>query len=599
MNQKPKTSETLWVAPPPQSEELELAICKRFGVHPIIAKILSIRGFDTLEKIEAFLLGRLTDLHNPYLLLGMDKAIDRIYSAFKKGEKILIYGDNDVDGITATTLLADFLRDLSAPFAYFVPNRSTLKQSLILDAILFARDHNCKLLITVDCGVSAHDEIKEAVKYGIDVIVSDHHEPTDELPVCVATLNPKLINSTYPNKDLTGVGVAFKLIHALNDHLIEKKELFYKEALTIDLHKYLDLVALGTVADMGALTGENRILVRDGLERIKKLKRTGLQELIEVCGIEPSKITPMEIASKIAPRLNSLGRIDFPQKGVDLLMLGNKADAEILAKDLNLKNIERQHIERDASEKIDTYLATHPEIFNERAIVLYSNEWHPGIIPIITARIAKQYNRPTLLIAIEDGVGKGSMRTISKFPLLPILRKNSDILLSFGGHAFAAGMTIEEAHIPAFKKSFIDAANEELKDEDMTAKLYIDAEVEFKDIPQLLGSFRDLEPFGNENPAPLLYTIAEQASLPKTFGKPFVGGSLSKPHLKLHLKQGKEQFIAIGFGMSERAGEVYVKLSGKGQGSDNPRRIAILFTPQINTFNSSIQLLIRDFRVLN
>ena len=273
----------------------------------------------------------------------MDQAVRRITEAMDNEEPVLVYGDNDVDGMTGTVLLTEFLQKIGAKAFAYLSNRSILRHNLYVDAVEYAVQHGCKLMITVDCGITAAAEIAQVVEQGIDVIVTDHHEPTDQIPLCVATLNPKLVGNTYPNRELTGVGVAFKLVHAVMNHLVQYGRM---TARKVDLKQFLDLVALGTVSDMGALTGENRILVRYGLKQLRRSKRIGLLRLMEVCEISDQDLTTFDIASKIAPRLNSLGRIDDPQKGVQLLMLKNTESAERLAQELDLNNIERQRIER-------------------------------------------------------------------------------------------------------------------------------------------------------------------------------------------------------------------------------------------------------------
>jgi single-stranded-DNA-specific exonuclease len=509
----------------------------------------------------------------------MDKAVERILTAIKQKEPILIYGDNDVDGMTAATLLTDFLRTIGAQVFFDISNRASLKKSLIGDALEIALKYNCTLMITVDCGITAAKEIQEVVQKGIDVIITDHHEPTSKIPNCIATLNPKLINSTYPNRELTGVGVAFKLAHAITNQLIENEEI---SPTRIDLKNYLDLVALGTIADMGALIGENRILVRYGLKQLRKMKRVGLLKLIQVSELNQAEITPSDIASKIAPRLNSLGRIADPIKGVQLLLLRDSKEAEILAKELDLHNLERQKIEREAADDIEEYTFQHPEILQEKAIVLASEKWHPGIIPIISARIAKQYNRPTLIISIEQGVGKGSIRTIPEFPILPILKQNEDLLINFGGHDCAAGLTIKQENIPAFKERFILAADKMLKEQDVKLKLHLDAKINFSELTfDFMESSHLLEPFGNENPPPILYCDAIQVWPPKVVGK---------YHLKLFLEQGDRMLEGIAFGLAHRKEQIRQK--------NLPLRIA--FTPHVNLFlnKASIQLQIKDFQLI-
>ena len=571
-----KSKDPLWIFPE-HNPVLAQQIIREFNIHPVTAQILISRGFKTIQEIHEFLYAKLPNLFDPSLFPDMDKAVERVVSALHSKEPILIYGDNDVDGMTAAALLTEFLRTLGANVFFDIPNRAMLKKSLMGDALQFAMERKCTLLITVDCGITAAKEIEEVVSQGIDVIITDHHEPTSKIPHCIATLNPKLINSTYPNRELTGVGVAFKLAHAITNTLIENEEILPSK---IDLKTYLDLVALGLIGDMGALKGENRILVRYGLKQMRKMKRVGLAKLFELSEIGKKDLSPIDIASKIAPRLNSLGRIADPIKGVELLLLHRHDEAEKLAKELDLNNLERQKIERIASDDIEVMLFQYPDLLKDKAIVLQSEKWHPGIIAILSARIAKQYNRPTVIISIEQGIGKGSMRTIPEFPLLPILKENEDLLINFGGHDYAAGLTIREENIPKFKKKFLEAADILLKDHDVVPKLYLDAKINFSELTfDFLESLHLLEPFGHENPSPILYCDAIQLWPPKVVGK---------FHLKLFLEQGDRMLEGIAFGLADRKDQIPHK--------NMPLRIA--FTPQINMFlnKASIQLLIKDFQ---
>lgn len=575
---KPHSREApLWCLPS-QNLDWTKKIVDEFNIHPVAAQVLAGRGFCSLDQIHNFLYAKLPDLHDPDLLQDMDKAVDRVLKALQNKEKIVVYGDNDVDGITATTLLTEFFEYLGATALSYISNRSSPQKSPLLDAVEYATKHGCTLLITVDCGITAAGEIEEAIHRNIDVIVSDHHEPTAPLPHCVATLNPKLLNSTYPNRDITGVGVAFKLAHAVTNQLIEEGKIGSGK---VDLKRYLDLVALGTIADMATLLGENRILVRYGLRQLRKNKRIGLAKLCNISEVRVSEITPLEIASKVAPPLNSLGRIADPNKGVQLLLCKDSTTAELLAKELEQHNLERQKIERRDSEDIDHYIAEYPEVCAAKAIVLYSPKWHPGIIPIIAARIAKQYNRPTLIIAIENGIGKGSLRTIPEFPLLAALKELSFLLLNFGGHDYAAGLTIKAENIALFKEQFIAFVGKVLKDQDIRAKLHIDAAIGLSELNfDFMESLSLLEPFGNGNPPPVFHCKVKQIWPPKIVGK---------SHLKLYVEENNRMLEGIAFGLADRRPE----LLNKGLSLD------IAFTPHINTFQSksSIQLHIKDFSV--
>lgn len=567
----------IWISPP-ENDEWKEKIIKEFKIHPVIAQILVTRGFKSLEEVHDYLYAKLPDLHDPALLAGMPQAVKRIIEAVNNNEHILIYGDNDVDGMTGTALLTEFIRYLGAKVFFYVSSPGTHRNNLVVEALQYALDNNCKLLITVDCGITAAGEIAQVVEKGIDVIITDHHEPTHEIPHCVATLNPKLFGNTYPNRELTGVGVAFKLAHGLTNELVAEGKIPPRK---IDLKRYLDLVALGTVSDMGALRGENRILVSYGLRQLRKTKRIGLNKLISIAEADPMELSSFDIASKIAPRLNSLGRIAEPRKGVELLLVRNTGQAEKLAKELDLNNMERQKIERTMSTDVEKMIASDPDLLEHRGILLASERWHPGVIAILSTRISKQYNRPTVMIAIEDGIGKGSLRSIHAFPLLEVLKKNADLLINFGGHDFAAGLTLKEENIPAFKKRFLAAADEKLSDHDVMTKLQLDAEIDFEQITfDFMESIKLLEPYGNENSQPILFCETKQAWPPK-----IVGNS----HLKLYLEQGDRMLEGIAFGKAN--------LSSSLKRKDITLRVA--FTPQINYYQgASIQLMIKDFQIV-
>lgn len=571
-------NEPIWVYP--KSDPLWLEkIVKEFRIHPITAQILVSRGFSSFEEINRYLYSKLPDLFNPSLFTDMGKAVKRIAQALRTKEGILIYGDNDVDGMTGTALLSEFLKSVDGNVDFYIPNPNVQRDRLFIDALQYALERQISLIITVDCGITQAKEIANMMQNHIDVIVTDHHEPIEKIPKCTAILNPKLYNESYPNRDLTGVGVAFKLVHALTEYLISIDEPPKKK---VDLKVFLDLVALGTIADMGALLGENRILVRYGLMQLKKTKRLGLIKLFDVCSVDRLELSTFDIATKIAPRMNSLGRVADPKKGVELLLAREETFAVELAKELDLFNLERQKMEQVVASDVEKIIASHPDILKNRALVLHSRSWHPGVIPIICARVTKQYNRPTILIAVDNGVGKGSTRTIHEFPLLPVLKKCSDLLINYGGHDFAAGLTIKEENIEKLKKRFLHAANSALREQDLLSKLYLDATADFKELTyDLLASLELFEPYGNENLQPTLYCEAKQAWPPKV-----IGGI----HLKLYLEQGDRVLEGIAFGMADRVAILRKK----------NLHLKIAYTPQVNRFHnkSSIQLLIKDFQII-
>lgn len=554
-------------------------IIHEFNIHPVIAQVLVSRGFDSLDAIHSYLYSKLPDLHDPFLLAEMPQAVDRISLALEREEGILIYGDNDVDGMTGTALLLEFLQLIGANALSYVSKRNIRRENLIVEALEYAVKNECKLLITVDCGITAAEEIAKVAGAGVDVIVTDHHEPTDTIPHCVATLNPKLYRHSYPNQDLTGVGVAFKLAHAMTEHLVIEGRI---SSSKVDLKRYLDLVALGTISDMGALLEENRILVGYGLRQLRLNDRPGLAELFSVADLDPNDVTAYTLATKIIPRLNSLGRIDNPQKGVEMLLIREKDEAKRLAIDLDLKNIERQRIEKLMVADAEHILLDHPEILKSKAIVLHAHNWHPGIIAILSNRVSKCYNRPTVIISVDNGIGKGSLRSTHEFPLLDFLKKCSDLLMNFGGHDFAAGMTLAEENIPEFRKRFIHFANVELSDQDVQPKIYLDAKVDFNELTfEFMESIQLLEPYGNENPPPLFYADTRQTWPPKVTGR---------SNLKLYLRQDERMFEGIAFNRAA----LLPKLKRKNM------QLRVAFTPQINNYlGQSIQLLVKDIHQKN
>lgn len=577
MSHSAPIEEPIWIYPKEDPELLD-RIVKEFKVQPVIAQILISRGFTDLKSIHDFLYAQLPDLIDPFMMPQMDAAVERVTQALQKEETILIYGDNDVDGMTGTALLTEFLQFIGANVCFYVSTRGMRRQSLIMDAVEYAVKNECKLMITVDCGITAAAEIEQSTKRGVDVIVTDHHEPTDTLPHCVATLNPKLNNSSYPNRDLTGVGVAFKLAHGITNHLLGIGKISPKK---VDLKRYLDLVALGTISDMGALLGENRILVGYGLRQLRKGRRVGLSKLISIADVDLSELSAYDIASKIAPRLNSLGRIDNPQKGVEMLLVRNSAVAEKMALELDLNNLERQKIEKGMVSDLESMFIIHPEVLEHKAIVLESDKWHPGIIAILSTRVSKMYNRPAVMIAIEGDIAKASLRSIHEFPLLEHLKDCSDLLLNYGGHDFAAGMTLKKENIEEFKRRFVQATDSKLTEHAVHPKLYLDAKVNFSDLTfDLMESIKLLEPFGNENPPPILYTEAKQAWPPKVVGK---------THVKHYLEQGEWLLEGMAF----NKGHLISKYRKKNL------QLKVAFTPQINNFQGpSIQLLIKDMQIL-
>ena len=574
MSSLPQALPLQWVYPN-NDQEWVSTIIKEFMVHPIIASVLAARGFRDLDQIHSYLYSQLPDLYPPQRFTEMKRATERVARAIVNKEPILIYGDNDVDGITSTALLIEYIRKAGGEAHFFIPNRSNLNHHLLLDALDLIQREKISLVITVDCGITASSEVKTLTAKGVDVIITDHHVPTAKIPHSYATLNPKLLKAKYPNRELTGVGVAFKLACALSHHLISSGNI---KAQQIDLKDSLDLVALGTIADMGSLLGENRILVRYGLKQMSSTKRIGLKQLLSVCGIPKGPISSNDIVLKVAPRINSLGRIANPLKGVELLLAKDPITAQELACELDLHNKTRQRLEQEMVQHLDEILEKQPHHLEHKSIVIASPAWHTGIVPLLTTRLNRTYHRPSVVIAIENGIGKGSIRSTRAFPLLDTLNSLQHLFLSYGGHDFAAGIMIEEKNIAEFASAFIKITNASLTIDDVTPKLQLDASLAFDEIDfDLIESLELLEPYGQENPPPLFYTKARQVWQHKIF---------KKNHIKLFLEQNDRILECVGFHLASRS----QFLLGQNE------MLSVAFSPQIfNSMKQSrVQLHLKD-----
>lgn len=422
---------------PKHNEVFLKKILKEFHLHPAIAQVLISRGFQSIQEIRDFLYPQLSSLHSTSLFLDMEKAVARLLQAKANNEHVMIYGDGDVDGITGVTLIVEFLQILGVKTSYCCSGTLFKQHGETASLISQMLQDGISLLITVDCGITAGKEVQAINKQGIDVIVTDHHMPTGKLPHCIAMLNPKLDKNPYPNKELTGVGVAFKLVCATYEELIQQ-DASWKDK--IDLLRFLDLVSLGTIADVGRLSGENRILVSYGIKEIAKGKRLGLKKLCSLSGVDKSEVSSTNLGIRITPKLNSLGRLADSSQGVKLLLSQDPKNIGTIVSELSAVNQERQRIEAEVLRDVERILAANPKLTAQSAIVLASPNWHSRVIPIISARLARTYNKPVAIIALQDGIGKGSLRTIGSFPLLGVLRKCESFFYRMAGMISLPGL---------------------------------------------------------------------------------------------------------------------------------------------------------------
>jgi single-stranded-DNA-specific exonuclease len=519
-----------WVVSPEPDYRLVEQLSSELNLSRTVVKILINRGLETVDDINGFINPELSDLADPFRLPDMDKAVERLVEA-------MVYGDYDVDGVTASALMFLVLNKLGAQVVYYLPNRLVEGYGLSEDGILEARNRDVTLIVTVDIGVTAAVEIEFARKQGIDVLVTDHHEPGAKLPDCVAIVNPKVVRDNDEAHELAGVGVAFKVAQALYRRLQQNEE---------ELEEHLDLVALGTSADIVPLINENRILTKFGIRQIVRTTKPGLKKLIFVAGLMGKEISTGQVVFILAPRINAIGRLGDAVKAIKLLTTRDENVATEIARFLESENKRRKAIDQQTLAEALAQIEDDVDMDGERAIVLSSSGWHQGVIGIVASRLVEKYYLPTVLISIDGGVGKGSARSIPAFHMYEALKSCDDILLRFGGHKYAAGLTIDPKNIPEFRQRLQAIAREQLTPDDLTAKLKIDAELDLDEIDMEFVKMIELfAPFGPQNMRPVFMTRNINI-----VGQPYVVG---RNHLKMKVRTGNRDYDVIGFNFGEHA----------------------------------------------
>ncbi|MEG6522268.1 single-stranded-DNA-specific exonuclease RecJ [Desulfotomaculum sp. 1211_IL3151] len=551
---------------------LQQILSMELGISKILAQLLINRGIYTVDQAKAFLGSELDQMFSPWLMQDMEKAVKRILTAREKGEPILVYGDYDVDGITGTTVLVLALRRLGCQVEYFIPHRLEEGYGLNKEALERAAERGIGLVVTVDCGISGVEEVAVAQALGVDIVITDHHEPPLQLPAALAVLDPKREDCSYPFKELAGVGVALKLIQGL----FEQAGLGQQ-----DWEKYIDLVCLGTVADIVPLQGENRILVKYGLPQISSGKRPGLQALIKVSGIRSEVLGTRELGFGLAPRLNAAGRMGDAGLGVELLLAEDSLMADNIAEELNRGNQERQQVESKVLAEALALLEADPELAQSKVLVLASENWHPGVIGIVASRLVDRFYRPTFMISLEAGRGKGSARSIAGFNLYQAMVKCQDHLEQFGGHAMAAGFSIQEEKITDFREAVNRFADEALTEEHLTPNLDLDALINLTELSMdTVQELNQLSPLGHCNPGPMLGCCQATVVNCREVGKN--GG-----HLKMRVREKQTIFDGIGFNLAS-----YSEMLAANDTVD------MAFVPSINVWNgrSSVQLEVKELK---
>ncbi len=563
-----------WIFPEANDPKTDIEQHSDLDIHPIIAQILKQRSITTTEQIQRFFEPELKFLYDPFLLPGMHRAVDRIICALRDGENILIYGDYDVDGVTSVSILYDSLFKLGGKVSFFIPSRFREGYGFSEAGIRFAQNSKASLIITVDCGITAIEEVALANEKNIDVIVSDHHEPGEIIPDAVAVLDPKMDTDSYPFTELAGCGVAYKLLQGLTAKLDLDPE--FPE-------QYLDLVALGTAADIVELKDENRILVKAGLDRIRNNPRPGVFALMEICGLKHRRASVSNIVFVLAPRLNAVGRISTAKKAVHLLTAKSLQQARNIARILEKENNTRKNIDEITFTEAKQMIEDTVDLNEKRVLVLAKRDWHPGVIGIVASRLMEKFNRPTILLSVQEGIGKGSARSTVNFDVFAAFKEMGHLFLNYGGHRFAAGLTIKEENIPILDREINRLSQKFLKIDQMAPKLAVDAEVSFDQLDAtFFNSLKQMAPFGPGNMRPVF--VSRGLSL---YGE---GRVVGRNHLKAKFKQNGVVLDAIGY-----------KLGGYVPLLKETRRYDCAYVLEESVWNgqTTIQMKIKDFEVVD
>ena len=565
-----------WNYTPPAAEQENAAkdLGEKLGINPILASLLIRRGITTESAAKRFFRPQLADLINPFLMKDMDAAVDRLNDAMGHKERILVYGDYDVDGCTAVALVYKFLRQFYSNIDYYIPDRYDEGYGVSKKGIDFAKETGVKLIIILDCGIKAIEEITYAKEQGIDFIICDHHVPDEVMPPAVAILNPKRPDDSYPFKELCGCGVGFKFMQAF----AKNNNIPFSRLVPL-----LDFCAVSIAADLVPVTDENRILAFHGLKQLNQNPNLGLKAIIDICGLNGRELSMSDIIFKIGPRINASGRMENGKKSVDLLVEREYAIALKEAKHIDEYNEQRKDVDRQMTEEANRIVARLESQKHHSSIVLYDEHWKKGVIGIVASRLTEIYFRPTVVLTRDDNLATGSARSVAGFDVYSAIKSCRDLLLNFGGHTYAAGLTMKWADVKEFRKRFQAYVEEHIQPEQREAILDIDAVVDFKDITKKLHSdLKRFAPFGPGNPKPIFCTLDVY-----DFGTSKVVGR-EQEHIKLELVDSKSNNVMNGIAFGQSASARYIK---------SKRSFDIAYTIEDNVFKrGAIQLQIEDIR---
>jgi single-stranded-DNA-specific exonuclease len=546
------------------------------NVNMVIARLLVHRGITTYNEAKAFFRPRLSDLHDPFLMKDMDKAVSRLNQAIQNQEKVIVYGDYDVDGTTSVALMYSFLKPRIKEIEYYIPNRYSEGYGISPKSIDYAVDNGFTLIVALDCGIKAVEKISNAKERGVDFIICDHHNPGDEIPPAFAVLDPKQVDCSYPYKELSGCGVGFKLAQGYClKYDIELEEIY-------DL---LDLAAVSIAADIVPITGENRVLAYYGLKRLNSNPGIGLQTIINFAGLNGTEITISDIVFKIGPRLNASGRIEHGKKSVQILVSTDEDKSDLLGEEIDSFNEIRKTLDRDITQEALDTIENSPELKDMNSTVLYNRDWHKGVVGIVASRVTEQFYRPTIILTESNGLATGSARSVRDFDLYEAIGQCSDLLESYGGHMYAAGLTMKIENIPEFRQRFEEIVTKQITDQQQIQTIEVDAKIPLSEItPRFYRILKQFAPFGPHNMTPVFVTEdVFDAGTSRLVGK-------NQEHLKLDLVEPDVNsgiFPGIAFNQSEAYGLIT---------SGSPFDVCYSINENEYRGKTNLQLFIRDIK---
>ena len=560
--------------PTPERQQAAKELADKIGMSPILASLLIQRGIRTESAAKRFFRPMLNELIDPFLMNDMDVAVDRLNDAMGRKERIMVYGDYDVDGCTAVALVYKFLQQFYSNIEYYIPDRYEEGYGISRKGLDYAAEQDVKLIIVLDCGIKAIDEIAYAKTLGIDFIICDHHVPDEELPCAVAILNPKRVDSTYPFKHLCGCGVGFKFMQAF----AKNNGIPFSQLIPL-----LDFCAVSIAADIVPVTGENRILAFHGLKQLNQNPSVGIKSIIEICGLTGREITMSDIIFKIGPRINASGRVQNGTETVDLLVEKNFQRALTEAMLINQHNEQRKEIDRQMSEEANQIVERLESQEHQPAIVLYNEGWKKGVVGIVASRVTEMYYRPTVVLSCQDGMASGSARSVAGYDIYDAIKSCRDLLENFGGHTYAVGLSLKVENIPEFRRRFQQYVCEHILPEQTEALMEIEAEIDFKDITKKLhNDLKKFAPYGPDNPKPLFCTRnVYDYGTSKVVGK-------QQEHIKLELVDSRSSNVMNGIAFGQSAAARYIK---------SKRSFDIVYTIEENIYKrGEVQLQIEDIK---